>query len=476
MVLRGGTLRVQVTLTEEGERVRRWVDLGTENRVVARRKLARMLAADATAEPGSAERAKLTETVAEFTATYVERRKAEGVKTWKDEERWLKTDVLPIIGTMPIDEVRPVHIREALDDARERGRGRQSLIHIRGVMHRLFAGPWRDEIIAENPVARVELPRIREVHRARAILTDAEFVQFVTCEAVDLELRVMAVASRVVGGMRTGDVHAWSWDEIDRVDFARCIVPRLKTGEPQELLIPDTGRVVLQAWWGHEGKPTEGPVFPVRRGPRAGEHKGKASHAQRLRRALLVAGVTRHEIHNDSATTRRADFHSFRRAFSTALADAGANVQLASRLAGHADLSAHNRYLMQSEAMKQIPEAAVPQLPEFARGVCKLEGEKSKNRSGWWDLNPQQPAPKAGRTVDSGRPTCRFTGDSECACRHGWGLGASCRTLTEHDVRTSLFKLDEPSRQSRSAAGCYERALHWVLVARATELAARLTN
>ena len=278
--------------------------------------------------------------MAELAKSYANRRQLEGVKSWKDEDRWLRLDVLPLIGSMAINEVRPAHVREVLESARERGRGRQSLIHIRGIMSRMFLTPWRDELIAENPVARVELPRVREVKRARVILTDAEFVRCVTCDAVDLELRVMAGAARVVGGMRTGDVHAWSWDAIDLVDFARCVVPRVKTGQPQALVVPEVGRVVLKAWWLSKGEPKEGPVFPARRGKRAGQHKLKASHAHRLRKALLIAGVDRPEVHTDTDSTKRADFHSFRRAFSTALADAGANVQLASRLAGHADLSA----------------------------------------------------------------------------------------------------------------------------------------
>ena len=371
---RGKSWHARLTVTVEGESVRKWFDLATDNRAVARRKLARLAAeqlANSVSPAELAVNARRSETVAELAGSYIDRRKLEGVKTWKDEERWLKTDVLPEIGTMAINEVRPAHIREVLEGSRARGRGRQSLIHVRGVMSRMFATPWRDELIAENPVDRAELPRVREVKRARVILSDAEFVRFVTCADVDLELRVMAVAARVVGGMRTGDVHAWSWDAIDLVDFARCVVPRVKTGQPQALVVPEIGRVVLQAWWLRQGEPKTGPVFPARRGARAGQHKLKASHAHRLRKALLVAGVDRPEVHTDTDSTKRADFHSFRRAFSTALADAGANVQLASRLAGHADLSAHNRYLMQSVTMQTIPEAALPKLLSFATESAK---------------------------------------------------------------------------------------------------------
>jgi hypothetical protein len=46
-------------------------------------------------------------------------------------------------------------------------------------------------------------------------------------------------------------------------------------------------------------------------------------------------------LYNDTPTTPRVDFHSFRRAFNTPLAEAGVNVQQATHLAGHSDPKVH---------------------------------------------------------------------------------------------------------------------------------------
>lgn len=301
--------------------------------------------------------ARRAETVAEFARSYIEQRKLEGVKNWQNEDRWLRLYVLPAIGTMALTEVRAPHVREVLEGARARGRGKQSLIHIRGVMSRLFATPWRDELIAENPVARVEVPRVNEVNRPRVILSDGEFVQLVACEAVDLEHRVMAVAARVVGGMRTG-VHAWSSEDIDQQDFARWLVPRVKTGQPQALVLPETGRVVLRAWWALGGQPTKGPVFPARRGKRAGQRKLKARDAQRLRKAFLLAGVDRPEVHT-IARPPSADFHV---SGGPSRRPRRCRRQRPARVAARwsRKLDAHHRYLMQSAAMQTSPGARRP--------------------------------------------------------------------------------------------------------------------
>jgi hypothetical protein len=68
-------------------------------------------------------------------------------------------------------------------------------------------------------------------------------------------------------------------------------------------------------------------------------------------------------LFHETATTLPVDFHSFRRAFNTALAEAGVNVQHAMHLASHSDPKVHARYVMNTLAMRTIPSAALPRLP-----------------------------------------------------------------------------------------------------------------
>jgi hypothetical protein len=76
-----------------------------------------------------------------------------------------------------------------------------------------------------------------------------------------------------------------------------------------------------------------------------------------------LAPNPRDPLYFETATTLPVDFHSFRRAFNTALAEAGVNVQHAMHLAAHADPKTHMRYVMNTIAMRTIPEAALPRLP-----------------------------------------------------------------------------------------------------------------
>ena len=233
---------------------------------------------------------------------------------------------------------------------------------------------------------------------------------------------MMALTARAFGGMRTSDVHAWDWEHVDLDGFATAEVYRPKTdgeddadGVLERLVLPELLRPPLHAWWTRWGRPSSGPVFPVMRGKRAGERQSKRSHVREFRRALWLAGVHRplagfdealgalrraeaavdaakadgrrawwaarrergeaeerakalHAMQTDTKRTRAVDFHSLRRAYATALAAAGVNVQQAMVLAGHRDPRTHARYveLAQTGALATPPDA-LPDAPLVER-------------------------------------------------------------------------------------------------------------
>jgi integrase len=231
--------------------------------------------------------------VKDYAEAWLGARDARGIAKAKAERSNFKNHVVGAIGNLALCDVKSSHIRSILEDVAAKGRRRATVGEVRGLMYRLFDDAWRAELIESNPVARVKLPPSREVRKERCILTDDEFYRFVACDAVDLELRMMALVARCEGGMRTGDLHKWDWSMIDRVAFAECFIPRAKTRRPQALGIPEALAPFLRAWWERARMPEWGPVFPVRMGKRAGELKRTNSHAKRLRAALARAGVFR---------------------------------------------------------------------------------------------------------------------------------------------------------------------------------------
>jgi len=442
-----GFWRARVTKTlPDGTSDRPVYSLGTADKALAKRKLAKLASAvDAGKGPdAAAEIADAAQSVTEYANAWLQKRVAQGVVSAADERRRLQRHVLPVIGRLPLCDVRSAHVRAILDEmtlqTRERLKAedpmgtarttysRQSIAHVRATMFRLFVAAWPEELIESNPVARVPTPAMREVRKERVILTDDEFRRLIANPAVDLELRMASLVARCEGGTRTGDLLRWDWTMIDRLHFAECVVPRCKTGTPQSLAIPALLAPFLRAWWERADRPESGPVFPSRKGRNAGRFKSKgSSFASRLRDALFLAGVVRmpavrvpathpgtrtdlgkqaqgtklapnpaDPLYFETATTRPVDFHSFRRAYNTALAEAGVNVQQAMHLAGHSDAKTHLRYVMQTRAMGTVPEAALPRL-----ALPVESSESSRSEAG--ETAPRAPDPPSA-PVESSRP------------------------------------------------------------------------
>ena len=409
--LRSGVWYARITIP--GTKERPWYCLETGDEGLADRRLERLnqrLGAGApTPAPGELAAAVPEEkrawgTFREYAESWVAERKADGIVSARDEERNLVGYVFPTLGSKPLAEcaIAPTDVKEVLSLAAAAGLAVETQRKIRGVMDRVFKAAIAAGRLTDNPVAK--LPRraragkkaaATAVKKRRTILTDAEIARYLACETVDTELQLMSLVARVEGGMRTGDLNRWDWTHIATTDFASCVVPRAKTDAPQVLEVPEVLRGRLRARWEAAGRPTSGPVFPSRRGPSKGGFRAARgiSFAARLRRDLEKAGVTRHEVHHETATTLRADFHSFRRAFNTALAVAGVNVQVAMRLAGHKDERTHMRYVMDAPELRRIPAAVIPVL-DIVTARDDSIARSSKIRRATQDSNLRPSAPE----------------------------------------------------------------------------------
>jgi len=89
----------------------------------------------------------------------------------------------------------------------------------------------------------------------------------------------------------------------------------------------------------------------------------RVAEAERLGVPLAEVPEFRWELFKETDTTLPVDFHSFRRAYNTALAESGVNVQKAMALAAHSDPRVHERYVMSTKEMRTVPERAIPALP-----------------------------------------------------------------------------------------------------------------
>lgn len=377
---RNGRWFARTTVEKDGKKTRPWIPLSAKTEEQARAQLAVLIEKDH-AHPAA------PQTFRSYSERWVESRRASGVAMTDSEASLLKLHVHPFKGSsgrerafgerpLSVEDCTPRAIRELLEAVRAKGKSNQTITHVRGTLSRIFDQAWRDEIIPSNPVLKVKAPTSKnEVKRPREILTDEEIAQYLACAECDPELQIMSLVARCEGGMRTVDVNTWRWSMLDLATFASCYVPRTKSGIPQKLEIPEVLRGRLRDRWLACGSPMDGPIFPVRRGPRKGEEKKRrgVSYAKALRRDLKKAGLTRHGIFFDTPVSRKVDFHSFRRAFGTRAAEELPE-RHAMKLGGWESAQAFARYVMSSERMRTIPASVLP------RNVSSLSSARAENK------------------------------------------------------------------------------------------------
>jgi len=391
----------------EGERVRVCRALHTENKSVARRKLAKLIAAGNIAS----EEAQRPETFQEAAERVVEEQRAKGMASWKDRQHRLRTYIYPRIGSLLPSAVKASHVRAILEEVRELGRSRQTMIHVKNDVSVVLKDLWKAELLPENVCQRVDVEEAtpeatEQSKKERAVLTDNELVLYLAWQHPDdahrmatLERQTMAVVARCFGGLRTSDLHAVKWEGFSLPDFELGYAPRrkgarlAKGGKPQRLTVPEVLRPFLVDWWQRHGRPETGLVFPLRRGDQAGKGARKhSSHAEAFRTDLKRAfGVEARVWKDDKRSNGRehkrqvwetvreltprervlleeteyslpVDWHSWRRAFNQALGDSGVNAQQAMKLSGHASTQAHERYLQNTQKLLTIPVEALPSL------------------------------------------------------------------------------------------------------------------
>jgi integrase len=284
----------------------------------------------------------------------------DGLRTANARLARLEKHVFPALGAVQVGAVAPSDISAVLAAAARGGLAAESLRQLGVDIRTVFNELVRDDLLEKNParVEKIRMPKARRDTRKRVLLTDPEFLVLIAAPSTPRQLTAMAVCSRCFGGLRPSDIYAWQWSDID-LEGGTAAAPRPKTehhgaGGRERIVLPAIVADTLRTWGPRAG----GAVFP----------RPFPMLARALRVALLAAGVTRHELHHDTAQTRRVDFYSLRRGFVTAVAASGASATVGMRLAGHTNMATHQRYHL--PAALTIPAAAVPAADPFEAALA----------------------------------------------------------------------------------------------------------
>ncbi len=260
---------------------RQWVhkSTGTENEAQARKLMEAFLAQHAAQTAGDAPNGPQL-TLRQYVGRWLKEREDRGIGATASERRMLERYVLPKLGSLPIDGMRPRHVRDLVrglkalkktveDESGEKQQVRalapRSVLHIFRTLHNVYEGAIVDELVIGNPVKvkRGELPKKVDADpewRSKATYTVREVERLFSDTAIPVERRVQ-YALKAIAGLRHGEVAALCWRHLDYTaeplarinivqswDSVKREIKSTKTEETRAVPMHPTLAKVLAAW------------------------------------------------------------------------------------------------------------------------------------------------------------------------------------------------------------------------------------
>ncbi|MGC8904931.1 tyrosine-type recombinase/integrase [Thermus sp.] len=246
------------------------------------------------------------------------------------------------LGGMRLQEVKPAHIRAALDALTERGLSIRTVKKVRERLNALFEEALSLEVVARNPVAPVKIRAPRDLPREGAGRTLEPEEVGALLEGLDrypdprlaLALRLMLAC-----GLRRGEALGLRWEDVDleggllhvrrswSMEGAKPALTGPKTGRERAVPIPHATLLRLReyrGWWEgfFAGVPTPW-VFPGTGDPSRPLDPNTPNHA--LRRIAKRLGLPPVRVHD------------LRHTYGSLLLAQGAPLELVAERMGHAN-------------------------------------------------------------------------------------------------------------------------------------------
>lgn len=284
-------------------------------------------------------------TVATYAESWLKDRRARGVRTVRDDEGRINNHVIPVLGGLRMDEVKPRHLRDlvrALVAAKDIAP--RTIINVYSVTGTMFRDAVVEEMLVASPcvLKRGELPGKTDKDpewRVLATYESDEVRQLVTATAIPPERRVQ-YAMKALAGLRHGEAAGARWRHYDPTlkPLGRLVVTtsyntgRTKTEVPRRVPVHPTLAKILDVWraqhwervYGHA--PTvDDLIIPTRTmEPVDATDAGRA----------FIADLDRLELRTTAGQHRKRGGHDLRAWFITTAQEYGAHRDLL-RIATH---------------------------------------------------------------------------------------------------------------------------------------------
>jgi len=199
-------------------------------------------------------------TVESYCTGWLERRKLRNLVSYVDDVGRLQNHVLPRIGTVRLDELRPHHIRDLVRSLVATGMAARTVRNTYGILRTMLRDAYVDEVIPSNPCVlhRGELPGKEDKDpewRSQATYTRQEVGLLLTSPLIPHQRRIQ-YALKALAGLRHGEVAGLRWrhyevgiDELGRLRISTSYDRgKTKTGRPREIPVHPELAWMLALW------------------------------------------------------------------------------------------------------------------------------------------------------------------------------------------------------------------------------------
>lgn len=155
---------------------------------------------------------KRAETFSELAGEFIERHAKKRKRTWRTDERILKKDIRPEIGSLKAKEVSRADIRRLIDKIAARGAGIQAN-RTHALLSKIFNWGISVDLVDSNPCRGVVKPGV-EKQRERVLADDEIRAVWGACAGEPSVFGKM-VQLRLLTAQRGGEIKQMRWPDID---------------------------------------------------------------------------------------------------------------------------------------------------------------------------------------------------------------------------------------------------------------------
>lgn len=194
-------------------------------------------------------------TVKAYADQWIAARRRRGVASVADDEARLRNHVLPTLGTMLMDAVRPRHVRDLVLEMRNAAKlAPRTMRQVTSLLHTMFKSAVIEDVVPSNPIVleRGTLPKKADkdpTWRADAIYTREEVEILISDERILADRRVL-YGLKCLAALRHGEAASLRWSQYDAAaePLGAIHLGKTKSGVPRSIPVHPALAKLLAAW------------------------------------------------------------------------------------------------------------------------------------------------------------------------------------------------------------------------------------